>query len=93
MSISFLIPNFACVVTNKRENILNIILILLRESFARGGTWGCWGVKIFSVGICDGAPSTARSSLICNMTTFIFSLPFNPTHRLSVCVSTEYVLA
>ena len=26
----------------------------------RGGTWGA-GVKNFSVGICDGAPSTARS--------------------------------
>ena len=45
------------------------------------------------VGICDGAPSTARSSYICNMTTFRFSLPFNPSPRLSVCVSTEYVLA
>ena len=28
----------------------------------RGGTAGCWGVKNFSVGICDGAPSTANSS-------------------------------
>ena len=28
----------------------------------RCGTAGCWGVKNFSVGICDGAPSTARSS-------------------------------
>ena len=28
-----------------------------------GGTWGCWGVKNFSMGICDGAPSTAHSSL------------------------------
>ena len=28
----------------------------------QGGTWGR-GVKNFSVGICDGAPSTARSSL------------------------------
>ena len=28
----------------------------------RGGTWGAGGVKNFSVGICDGAPSTARSS-------------------------------
>ena len=29
----------------------------------RGGTCGCWGSQNFSVGICDGAPSTARSSL------------------------------
>ena len=28
----------------------------------RGGTSGAGGVKNFSVGICDGAPSTARSS-------------------------------
>ena len=28
----------------------------------RGGTCGCGGVKNFSVGICDGAPLTARSS-------------------------------
>ena len=34
----------------------------------RGGTSGRWGggggVKTFSVGICDGAPSTARSSYV-----------------------------
>ena len=35
----------------------------------RGGTAWCWGVKNFSVGICDGAPSTARSSIY-----FIFLL-------------------
>ena len=29
-----------------------------------GGTGGAGGVKNFSVGICDGAPSTARSSVI-----------------------------
>ena len=29
----------------------------------RDGTGGAGGVKNFSVGICDGAPSTARSSL------------------------------
>ena len=28
----------------------------------QGGTWGCLGVKIYSVGICDGAPLTARST-------------------------------
>ena len=32
-------------------------------------------------------------NLICNMTTSNFFLPFNPTHRLRVCVRTEYVLA
>ena len=29
----------------------------------RVGLWGAGGVKNLSVGICDGAPSTARSSL------------------------------
>ena len=28
----------------------------------RGGTAGCWGVNNFSLGICDGAISTANSS-------------------------------
>ena len=40
------------------------IFILLPGSCPRDGTWGCWGVKNFSMGICDGAPSTARSSLV-----------------------------
>ena len=29
------------------------------------GLLGAGGVKNFSVGICDGAPSTARSSCVC----------------------------
>ena len=37
--------------------------ILLSGSCARSGTWGAGWVKNFSLGICDGAPSTARSSL------------------------------
>ena len=32
------------------------------RDMARGGTWGAGGFKNFSVGVCDGAPSTARSS-------------------------------
>ena len=44
-------------------NMLNRIFILLPGSCPRGGTWGCWGVKNLSVGICDGAQSTAHSSL------------------------------
>ena len=28
----------------------------------KGGTWGCWVGLNFSVGICDGATSTAHSS-------------------------------
>ena len=42
-----------------------------------GWDLGCWGegVKNFSVGICDGAPSTARSSIeiffVCMTTLFL----------------------
>ena len=62
MSISkIFIPNFARVLTNKRKYI--------EHSFYSGAGvmpqgWdlGVLGVKHFSVGICDGAPSTALSS-------------------------------
>ena len=45
--------------------IFNRTFILLLGSCPRGVTWGVlarWGVKNFSVGICEGAPSTAHSS-------------------------------
>ena len=49
-----------CVFSQRNiEIILNILFILLLGSCPRGA-----GVKSFSVGISDGAPSTARSSLI-----------------------------
>ena len=38
--------------------------ILLPRSCPGLGLRGAGGVKNFSVGICDGAPSTARSSFI-----------------------------
>ena len=63
----FFIPNCVCVCSKKKkiENILNRIFILLLGSCPRGESWGCWGgVKNLSVVICDGAPSTARSSLL-----------------------------
>ena len=37
----------------------------------RVGLWGAGGVKNFSVGICDGAPSTARSSLYIFLIIFV----------------------
>ena len=46
----------------KIENILNRIFILLPRSCPGVGLRGAGGVKKFSVEICDGAPSTARSS-------------------------------
>ena len=65
MSISkIFIPNFVCVLTNikKIESILNRIFILLPRSCPGVGLRGAGGVKKFSAGICDGTPSTARSS-------------------------------
>ena len=35
----------------------------------RVGTEGCWGSQNFCVGICNGAPSTARSSYNCGKLT------------------------
>ena len=48
----------------KDRNILNRIFILLPRSCPRVGLRGAGGVKNFSVGICDGAPSTVCSSYI-----------------------------
>ena len=42
--------------------MLNRIFILLPRSCPGVGLQGAGGIKNFSVGICDGAPSTARSS-------------------------------
>ena len=71
--LKIFIPNFVCVLTNERyktyqtgihkiENILNRIFILLPRSCPGMGLPGAGGVTNFSVGICDGAPSTARSN-------------------------------
>ena len=49
------------VLTNKLINILNSYFILYPGSCPRGGPW-VLGVNNFSVGICDGAPSTVGSS-------------------------------
>ena len=63
MSISkIFIPNFVRVLTYKRkfieQNFHSVAGVMPHV-----GTYWCWGVKNFSVGICDGAPSTAHSSL------------------------------
>ena len=63
MSISKILYQTLCVYKYKKDtkhieqNFHSVAKVMLR-----GGTAGCWGVKNFSVGICDGAPSTARSS-------------------------------
>ena len=68
MSISkIFIPNSLCVFShNKDRKHIEHNFHSVARVMSRGGTCGCWGVKNFSVGICDGATSTARSSLCCN---------------------------
>ena len=46
----------------------------------QGGTWGCWGVKNFNMGICDGAPSTVHSSIKLNSLE-IQNVHFTPKQR------------
>ena len=63
MSISkIFIPNFVRVLTNKRkyieQNFYSVAGVM-----PQGWVLGVLGVKNLSVGICDGAPSTAYSSL------------------------------
>ena len=47
---------------------------------------GAGGVKNFSVGICDGAPSTARSSSIC------YDLFFSQSTEYKILPNMYYVL-
>ena len=58
------IPNFVCDLTNikKIENIFNRSFILLPKLCPGMRLQGAGEVKNFSVSICNGAPSTARSS-------------------------------
>ena len=67
MSISkIFIPNFVCVfsqIKDRKHNEQNFHAVA--KVMPRGGTAGAGRVKNFSLGICDGAPSTARSSFIC----------------------------
>ena len=63
MSISkIFIPNFVSFLTNKRkyieQNFYSVAGVM-----PQGWDLGVLGVKNFSVGICDGAPSAAHSSL------------------------------
>ena len=63
MSISkIFIPNFVRVLTNKRKYIELNFYSVAGVMHAPGVGLGVLGVKTFSVGICDGAPSTAHSS-------------------------------
>ena len=65
MSVSkIFIPNFVRVLTNKR-NYIEPDFYSVAGIMPQGwdlGLLGGGGVKNFSVGICDGAPSTAHSS-------------------------------
>ena len=57
----FLIPNFVRVLANKRKYIEQNFYSVA-GFIPQGWDFGVLGVKNFSVGICDGAPSTAHSS-------------------------------
>ena len=57
------IPNFVCVQTNKRYETYRTECSFYHLGHAPGLGLGVLGVKNLSVRICDGAPSTARSSL------------------------------
>ena len=46
---------------------------------------GAGGVKNLSVGICDGAPSTARSSLACNDKNAFFTFEQPKRYKLWSC--------
>ena len=63
MSISkIFIPNSLCVFSQIKDRE-HIEQIFCYQGHAPGlDLWVLGGVKNFSVGICDGAPSTARSS-------------------------------
>ena len=65
MSVSkIFIPNSLCVFSQikDRKNIEQIFHFVARVMPQGGDLWVLGGVKNFSMGICDGAPSTARSS-------------------------------
>ena len=67
MSISkIFIPNSLCVFSQIKdrkhiEQNFHSVARVMRQGW---DLWVLGGVKNFSVGICDGAPSTARSSLL-----------------------------
>ena len=64
MSISnIFIPNFVRV-SHIIENILNIFFYSVAGVMPQGWNLGVLGVKNFSEGIYDGAPSTVHSSII-----------------------------
>ena len=65
MSILRLLFQTLCVFLQKKDRKhIEQNFILLLGSCPRGGTWDAGWVKNFSVGICDGAPSTAHSSFV-----------------------------
>ena len=77
MSISMIfIPNFVFSKIQDRKHIEQNFHSVAKV-MPRDGTGRCWGVKNFSVGICDGASSTARSSLFFSFIIFVTRLEIN----------------
>ena len=57
------LPNFECVLINKRCKTHRMEFSFCRLGHAPGVGLGGAGAKNFNVGICDGTPSTAHSRL------------------------------
>ena len=73
MSISkIFVPNFVSVLTNKRHIEHNFHSVA--GVIPQGWDLGLLGVKNFSMGICDGAPSTAPSSWFCHVMAHIYAI-------------------
>ena len=73
MSISKFLYQTVCVFSQIKENIFEQNFYSIAGVMPNGWDLGVLGVKNFSVGICDGAPLTAHSSLF-----FILALAKRP---------------
>ena len=75
MSISKILYQTLCVFSQiKDRKHIEQIFILLRRSCPGMGLGGAEGVKNFSVGIRDGAPSTTRSSYNYDNKSFVIGI-------------------
>ena len=82
MSISKIcIPNFVCVLKIKDRRNIEQNFHSVAKVIPRVGLWGAGGVKNFNVGICDDAPSIARSSYFSNYIPYNYLVETSHTIR------------